>query len=861
MTRLFLFFFTIALFASPSFDEINTTFEQVAQEYNVPASILKVIAYRESNWNHYMLNHTNQFGIMGLHKENYASSIANASSLTGYSDIEILSNYKKNIQGSAAILSDLVNKKLSQGIIISKIDDYSSVLTDYYLTQPDMIDITRNYMISLYKNINNGYTVKNEYGEFYVDGETIDFLEVGISIVLYSEPSNAIWKPSPNYSSRPNGIVSHIVVHTCQGGYSGCVSWLRNPDANASAHYVVSRGGEISQLVEVTDKAWHAGGGSPNYNDFAVGIEHEGWVSVADNYTEELYQASGLLSKYLTENYPIPKKRSISCDGNYCEPGLIGHVEIPYADHTDPGIYWNWQKYMDIICGGTFDMNSNSCGNPNSSLNGSVRFVRPIADKSNDNPVVFRAKITGNVKTVKYFAESNYKLGESTNAANEFEFIYTYSGVDRVREVWARGYDAEGKEIVISDIGGDAFDYRKFTPTEGGTGTVEFIKPTNGQTVSNPVVFESNGSGDVSKVEYFAEELSLSEVTGGNPYHYERLFNTIGARIVSVYGLNANGVIMDIKTIPITVKADSVRFTKPLNGETIENPVVVESEVTGTGIVKVQYFANGYDQSFCESVTAPYHCERLFDTIGARTLTVKGLNANNEVLDEQSINVTVNEQPHTGTLTITKPTLNEETENPVSFESSVSGDIVKVKYYEGETLLGESSTNPFNVMYSFSSYGLKTVKAVGLANDNTIVDEETISFKVIETQIEYQLAFQGLTDNGTVPNPVTISLSASQEIVKIKLFDNGTELNELTSPFTRVETFTEGSHILVAKGLDANGNSLKTIFITINVTAEQINPVKNSSSSGCNYGSENNSIVFLMLLTMLFVINRKKQLK
>jgi hypothetical protein len=47
-----------------------------------------------------------------------------------------------------------------------------------------------------------------------------------------------------------------VIIHTCEGAYSGCWGWLVNKQSGVSAHYVVKEdGSEISQLVKEADKA------------------------------------------------------------------------------------------------------------------------------------------------------------------------------------------------------------------------------------------------------------------------------------------------------------------------------------------------------------------------------------------------------------------------------------------------------------------------------------------------------------------------------------------------------------------------------------------------------------------------------
>lgn len=96
------------------------------------------------------------------------------------------------------------------------------------------------------------------------------------------------YKGTPNHSGRFNPEV--IVLHDTASGLdmNGPVSWLCNPRAKASAHFVIGRGGEIVQLAPCNVKTWHAGKssyyGRRNVNNFAVGIEmvNPGWLTSKD---------------------------------------------------------------------------------------------------------------------------------------------------------------------------------------------------------------------------------------------------------------------------------------------------------------------------------------------------------------------------------------------------------------------------------------------------------------------------------------------------------------------------------------------------------------------------------------------------
>jgi N-acetyl-anhydromuramyl-L-alanine amidase AmpD len=162
-------------------------------------------------------------------------------------------------------------------------------------------------------------------------------------------PSNFYGASPNNYTvaNRPYSIrIDKIVIHVAQGSWSGTLNWFTNPNAQASAHYTVSsRYGLVGQSVLEKNIAWHAGWW--RYNQTSIGIEHEGYISNPGYFTNAMYRSSAKLSAYLSRKYGIPVDRY----------HIIGHNEVPGCSgsgggagcHTDPGGYWNWTKYMNLV--------------------------------------------------------------------------------------------------------------------------------------------------------------------------------------------------------------------------------------------------------------------------------------------------------------------------------------------------------------------------------------------------------------------------------------------------------------------------------------------------------------------------------
>ncbi|MFG2500588.1 N-acetylmuramoyl-L-alanine amidase [Streptomyces sp. NPDC048441] len=144
-----------------------------------------------------------------------------------------------------------------------------------------------------------------------------------------------------NYTAanRPSTYpVDYVIVHVTQETYADALAIFQNPAKKVSSHYVVrSKDGHIAQCVRERNVGWHAG--NWDYNTRSIGIEHEGWVDQPEYFTDAMYEQSALLTSAICIKYGIPKDRD----------HIIGHVEVPGTDHTDPGPHWDWTRYIRLV--------------------------------------------------------------------------------------------------------------------------------------------------------------------------------------------------------------------------------------------------------------------------------------------------------------------------------------------------------------------------------------------------------------------------------------------------------------------------------------------------------------------------------
>ncbi|MFG3551690.1 N-acetylmuramoyl-L-alanine amidase [Streptomyces sp. NPDC047725] len=146
--------------------------------------------------------------------------------------------------------------------------------------------------------------------------------------------SDANWRRA----DRPDDYgIDMVIVHVTQGSFASAVKAFQDPGHKAATHYIVGQDGHVTQMIRELDVAYHAG--NRDYNERSVGIEHEGFVDRPRDFTAAMYAASARLTAGICARYGIPVDRE----------HIIGHVEVPGTDHTDPGPHWDWDRYMKLV--------------------------------------------------------------------------------------------------------------------------------------------------------------------------------------------------------------------------------------------------------------------------------------------------------------------------------------------------------------------------------------------------------------------------------------------------------------------------------------------------------------------------------
>lgn len=154
-------------------------------------------------------------------------------------------------------------------------------------------------------------------------------------------PPDITRMPSPNWEPRTRGAPRFVVIHATVGSFRSAMSWLCNPRARVSAHYVIDKDGGIYLLVDEDKVAWHCGrsawAGLEGLNAYSIGIELVNRNDGKDPYSEFQYETCARLVADICHRWSIPVDRQ----------HIVGHYEISPGRKTDPRGFDLWRVVVE----------------------------------------------------------------------------------------------------------------------------------------------------------------------------------------------------------------------------------------------------------------------------------------------------------------------------------------------------------------------------------------------------------------------------------------------------------------------------------------------------------------------------------
>ena len=145
----------------------------------------------------------------------------------------------------------------------------------------------------------------------------------------------ANWASAIHYDNRkPNYVIIH---HTSQNSTAQTVRTFQLEHTKVSSHYVIGRDGQVIQMLNDYDRAWHAGKGKwgsvTDLNSASIGIELDN--NGRDPFPESQISALLILLDTLKTKYLIPQLN------------FIGHADIAPTRKDDPNVNFPWKRLAE----------------------------------------------------------------------------------------------------------------------------------------------------------------------------------------------------------------------------------------------------------------------------------------------------------------------------------------------------------------------------------------------------------------------------------------------------------------------------------------------------------------------------------
>ncbi len=146
---------------------------------------------------------------------------------------------------------------------------------------------------------------------------------------------------SPNHDERTLPISMAVIHYTEMESAEEALARLSDPEAKVSAHYLISRDGEVTRLVPEERRAWHAGlsywRGIRDVNSASIGIEldHPGHKFGYGPFPDAQFEALVPLLARMVATYGIPPAN------------VVGHSDVAPARKIDPGELFPWERLAE----------------------------------------------------------------------------------------------------------------------------------------------------------------------------------------------------------------------------------------------------------------------------------------------------------------------------------------------------------------------------------------------------------------------------------------------------------------------------------------------------------------------------------
>ncbi|WP_194774680.1 Ig-like domain-containing protein [Pararhodonellum marinum] len=352
----------------------------------------------------------------------------------------------------------------------------------------------------------------------------------------------------------------------------------------------------------------------------------------------------------------------------------------------------------------------------------------------------------------------------------------------------------------------------------------------------------SDPDGEVTKVEFYSGNTLLGTVSS-KPYTYVWKNVPAGDHALTAKAFDDKGLRKISEAVQIKVngpnQAPAVKITSPANLASFAQNADIEIKVDASDpdgeVTKVEFYSGNTLLGTVSSKPYTYVWKNV--PTGDHALTAKAFDDKGLSKISEAVQIKVNGPNQAPVVKITSPAnlasfaQNADIEIKVD-ASDPDGEVAKVEFYRGNTLLGTVSNKPFtfvwkNVPAGNYSLSAKAFDDKGLSRTSTVIN---IVVNAANVAPSIQIISPTNLMQFQAPTDVEIKVEANDsdgKVSKVEFFRGNTLLGTSSNePFTFVwKDAPVGSHSLTAKATDDKGLSKSSTVVNITVVAaEEIIP-------------------------------------
>jgi hypothetical protein len=357
---------------------------------------------------------------------------------------------------------------------------------------------------------------------------------------------------------------------------------------------------------------------------------------------------------------------------------------------------------------------------------------------------------------------------------------------------------------------------------------IDINSPVDGQAVSNDFAiiansFDADGNGTLTKVEFYDGGIKLGEITGTGPYHYAWKNAPSGPHTLTVVATDAMGKATISAPVHITVTAAPVvNITSPANGTLITTPTNVSLQANASdpdgSVSKVEFLHGGV--KIGEDSTAPYSFLWNSPSSGIYQVTARATDNVGMVGTSAPIILTVNNAPSLTLSVQTGAAVTSPGSEVLLVTDAVDsdGNVAKVDFYRGTTLIGTVSTFPFIYNWTNVPSGIHSVTAKATDDRGTTTSSSPVTL-IVNSAPTVSITSPVNRAMMAAGSNIVINANASDDgtVSKVEFYQGATLIGtDTSSPFSITwPGVAAGFYNLTAKATDNSGATTTSAMVSI----------------------------------------------